>query len=118
MAAIVINGGEYQGESVEVSGDRLTFGRSTDCDVILRSKEVSSRHAQLVVRDRVWWLQDLGSSTGTLVRKKRIIQQVLKPGDEFAISQYRFRFTDTPELYSEKGQATEKEIRGMLHGQL
>ena len=118
MAAIVISGGEYHGESVDISSDRLTFGRSTDCDVILRSKEVSSRHAQLVVRDRVWWLQDLGSSTGTMVRKKRIVQLVIKPGDEFAISEYRFRFTDTPELYSEQGQATEEEIRGMLHGEL
>ena len=76
-AVLVIYGGEYQGEHVELTGDRLAIGRSTDCDVILRSKDVSSRHAQIVIRDKVCWLQDLGSSNGTQFKKKKIVQQPL-----------------------------------------
>lgn len=70
-AVLVIFGGEYQGEHIELSGDRLALGRSSDCDVILRSKDVSSHHAQLVVRDRIIWLQDLGSSNGTIFKKRK-----------------------------------------------
>jgi pilus assembly protein CpaF len=118
MAVVVIHGGEYDGESVEIVADRLTIGRSTDCDVILRSREVSSRHAQLVARDKVWWIQDLGSNCGTVLRKKRIVQQTLNPGDEFSIAQYRFTFADITGLYSESTQVTTEEIRRTLHAQL
>ena len=71
IGVLVISGGEYHGEQVQVTGDRLVIGRSTDCDVILRSKDVSSRHAQLMVRDKICWLQDLGSTNGTLIKRKR-----------------------------------------------
>jgi len=118
MAVVVIYGGEYNGEHVEVSGERLSFGRSTDCDIILRSKDVSSHHAQIVVREKVYWLQDLGSTNGTLLKKKRILQQPLAPDDEFTIGKYRFVFADSPAAFAEKAEATMEEIRRMLHGQL
>lgn len=118
MALIVIFGGQYKGEQIDIMGDRLTIGRSSECDVTLPSKDVSSRHAQLVVRDRVWWLQDLGSSNGTLVQGKRIVQQPIVPGDEFFIGKYRFAFADSPEAFAEKGEATMDELRKQLHSQL
>ena len=118
MALVIIYGGEHKGQQVEVRGDRLTIGRSTDCDVILRDKDVSSRHAQLVVRDKVWWLQDMGSFNGTVLKKKKIVQQTLSPGDEFTIAQYRFIFDESAESYGEKAEATAEQIRRQLHEQL
>ncbi len=117
-AVLMIYGGEYHGEQVAVNGDRLTIGRSTDCEVILRSKDVSSRHAQLVIRDKVCWLQDLGSSNGTLVKKKKIVQQPIASGDEFFIADYRFVYADNAEAFAEKAEATMEEIRQSLHSQL
>ena len=117
-AVLMIYGGEYHGEQVAVNGDRLTIGRSTDCEVILRSKDVSSRHAQLVIRDKVCWLQDLGSSNGTLVKKKKIVQQPIASGDEFFIADYRFVYADNAEAFAEKAAATMEEIRQSLHSQL
>src|SRR5258708_32895832 len=99
MAFVVLHGGEYRGEHMEVPGDRLTIGRSADCDLILQSKDVSSRHAQLILRHKIWWLQDLGSTNGTLFKKKKIIHQVLADGDEFAIATYRFVFAENTERF-------------------
>jgi pilus assembly protein CpaF len=118
MPLVVISGGDLKGQQVEITGARLTIGRSADCDVILRSKDVSSRHAQLVVRDKVWWLQDMGSTNGTIVKKKRIVHQALAPGDEFAIGGYNFVFDESAQAYGEKAEATMDEIRRQLHGQL
>jgi pilus assembly protein CpaF len=118
VAVLVINGGEYHGEQVELSGDRLAIGRSTDCEIILRSKDVSSRHAQLVIRDKVCWLQDLGSSNGTILKKKKIVQQPLVSGDEYSIAGYRFVFADNAEAFVEKAEATMEEMRQQLHAQL
>jgi pilus assembly protein CpaF len=117
-AVLVIYGGEYQGEHVELSGDRLVIGRSTECEVILRNKDVSSQHAQLVKRDKVVWLQDLGSSNGTLFQKKKIVQQPLNSGDEFSIGIYRFVFADDAKVFADKAEATMEDIRQQLHGKL
>ena len=117
-AVVMIYGGEYHGEQVEVTGGRLAIGRSTDCDVILRSKDVSSHHAQIVVRDKVCWLQDLGSSNGTLLKKRKIVQHPLVPGDEFYICEYRFIFAENAEAFAEKAEASMEEIRQQLHAQL
>jgi pilus assembly protein CpaF len=118
MPVLVISGGEFRGEHIPLNGDRLSIGRSTECDVILRSKDVSSRHAQIVIREKVCWLQDLGSSNGTFFKKKKIVQQSLSTGDEFAIANYRFILADSPEDYAEKAEATMEEVRRMLHAQL
>ena len=118
MAVVVISGGEYHGEQVDIVGGRLTFGRSVECDVILHSNDVSSRHAQIVIRDKICWLQDLGSTNGTVLKKKRIVQQPLTPGDEFTIGKYKFVFADSADAFSAKAEATMGEIRQQLHSQL
>jgi len=118
MPVVVIYGGEYNGEHIEIAGDRLTIGRSVECDVILRSKDVSSRHAQVVLRERIWWLQDLGSTNGTLLRKKRIVQHPLSAGDEFSIGQYRFAFAESAGALAERAVASIEEVRRRLHTQL
>ena len=115
---LIIFGGEYRGEQVELADDRLSIGRSTDCDVILRSKDVSSRHAQIIIRGKASWLQDLGSFNGTLFRRKKIVQHPLASGDEFFIANYRFIFAENAEAFAEKAEATMEEIRQKLHAQL
>ena len=58
MPAVVVNGGEYTDHVVDVPGDRLTMGRSLESDLVLHDKEVSSHHAQIMLRTKVFWLQD------------------------------------------------------------
>jgi pSer/pThr/pTyr-binding forkhead associated (FHA) protein len=49
-----------------------------------------TRHAQILIRDRVCWLQDLGSLNGTVYKKKKIVHQALETNEEFFIGDYRF----------------------------
>ena len=79
MPIIVIQGGEYKGEKVDIAGGRMSIGRALQCDIILRDSEVSSRHAQIIQRDREYWIQDLSSTNGTLIDKKKIVQQRSTP---------------------------------------
>ncbi len=118
MAVVVISGGEYSGEQVDITGERLLIGRSTECDVILRDKNVSYKHAQIVARGKVFWLQDLGSTNGTTLRKNRIVQNILAPGDEFELGKYRFVFSESVQVFEEKAEATMEEFRRVLHGLL
>jgi pilus assembly protein CpaF len=118
MALVIVSGGEYNGHQFEVEGGRLTIGRSIDCDVILRNKDVSSRHAQILTRDKVCWLQDLGSLNGTVYRKRKIVHQALAANDEFSIGEYRFVLADSADAFAEKMETTMDDLRRMLHERL
>jgi tetratricopeptide (TPR) repeat protein len=54
-------------------GDRgLTIGRDPGCDVVLRSDQVSRRHARFRVRDGRLTVEDLGSHNGVWIADRRI----------------------------------------------
>jgi pilus assembly protein CpaF len=119
MPVIVIQGGEYKGERIEIPArENMSIGRSLQSDIILRDSEVSSRHAQIIRRERDYWIQDLGSTNGTLIDKRKIVQQRLNAGQEFNISYYRLTFVESGEAFTEEQEATLEEIRRGLHAAL
>jgi len=65
--------------------DGLVIGRGPDCDVALRDDTVSRRHAQLVFRDGIWVVQDLGSRNGTTVNGRKVGRSQLRPGDRLGL---------------------------------
>lgn len=50
----------------------FSVGRRSSCDLPLNSKMVSQRHAEIVERNGVMWLRDLGSTNGTFVNGRRL----------------------------------------------
>jgi hypothetical protein len=62
---------------------RCLVGRSRDCDLVTRARDVSSRHAMLEWNGVDWQLRDLGSRNGTWLDGERLAagaQPVLRPG--------------------------------------
>src|SRR5439155_25953241 len=58
--------------------DRLvTIGRALECDVIVPSPRVSRRHAELAPSPQGLRLRDLGSTNGTTVDGRRVLEQVV-----------------------------------------
>ena len=63
---------ERRGRSYEL-GQELTMGRATNCHVSLpEDSTVSQNHARIQRRDGRLWLEDLGSTNGTYVRKEQV----------------------------------------------
>jgi hypothetical protein len=60
---------------------RLTIGRSGDCHLVLADDTVSRRHAELRAEGGRWLLRDLGSSNGTYVNGRRVLEAEVRPGD-------------------------------------
>ena len=60
---------------------RLLIGRSSACQLVLGDDTVSRRHAELRTEDGRWLLRDLGSSNGTWVNGRRVIEAEVRPGD-------------------------------------
>ncbi len=48
---------------------------------MLADDTVSRRHAELRVEEDCWVLRDLGSSNGTWVNGRRVIESEVRPGD-------------------------------------
>ena len=67
--------------------DEVVIGRSSSCDVPLGEDSfVSSNHARVFARSGVLWLEDMGSTNGTLVNAARVATPVqLRPGDRIQI---------------------------------
>jgi pSer/pThr/pTyr-binding forkhead associated (FHA) protein len=57
----------------------LLIGRDAGCDVVLRSKDVSRRHARFFVRGGELLVEDLGSHNGVFVRGARIARPAPVP---------------------------------------
>jgi hypothetical protein len=80
------------GKRTVLSGNRVTIGRSRDCDVTLDDANVSRRHAELRNEGGSWVVADLGSTNGVKVNGHRVSQQPLQPGDEITLGLERLTF--------------------------
>lgn len=75
-----------QGEDgvIPLVGGQLIIGKDSDCDVVIADDSyVSRRHARLRREDNLIFLDDLGSSNGTLLKICRPV--IIEPGDEIMI---------------------------------
>ena len=76
----------------------LTVGRGKDRDLVLESKAVSRRHAQIEAQGGSAILVDLGSANGTLLNGRRIDKPVvLKETDEINIAGFGLRLRRDPD---------------------
>ena len=66
-------------ESLE--GERILLGRHPRCAIVFDDPNVSRRHAELIFRDGVWVIRDLGSTNGTTVNGEPVGRSQLRPGD-------------------------------------
>lgn len=85
-----------QDKRIELSGDQLTIGRDPACQVVLDSLVLSRRHARLRRKDKVWFVEDLGSTNGSYLNGQRLKKSTaLKIGDVLKIGAFQFRYNGT-----------------------
>lgn len=92
MPKFVVKTGPQTGTEIEMRGERLLFGRSEECDVVLADPNVSRNHAQVLELNGMVLLYDLNSSNGTFVNDVPISRTFLMDGDEIRIGNTVFRF--------------------------
>jgi len=68
----------------------MVVGRSKECDITLAAAHLSRRHAMLLVKNGLLYVKDLGSSNGTYVNGKRIVEARVKRGDELRFDSLSF----------------------------
>jgi pSer/pThr/pTyr-binding forkhead associated (FHA) protein len=72
-----------------------TIGRSPRSDIVLEDDYVSSTHARIFARRQFLYLEDLGSTNGTVIDGRRVEGEAqIKPGQEIVIGDTIFRFEE------------------------
>jgi pSer/pThr/pTyr-binding forkhead associated (FHA) protein len=96
MAAIEVWGGPDGRLRVELTGPRVTSGKSPDTDVVIEwDATVSRRHAIFEQVGGGWTIRDLGAMNGTAVNGQRLMgEYALHDGAEIQLGRTRVVFRD------------------------
>jgi len=67
-------------------GDELTVGRAAGCQITLDDTYASQLHARIFVRDDQLYVEDLGSTNGTYLNRRKVsAPMVVSQGDQIQI---------------------------------
>lgn len=89
---LVIVRGRSGSQTISLVDGVTTVGRHDDCQLRIKSSQVSRRHCELFEKKGLLVVKDLGSSNGTYVNGEKVEgQRVLEAGDELTIGQVKLR---------------------------
>lgn len=92
MAKLIITLDGAQVGEVAVDKERITIGRRPENDIQLDHIAVSSQHAAIVSILNDSFLEDLGSTNGTVVNGGAVHKHFLRNGDLIEIGRHRMRY--------------------------
>jgi hypothetical protein len=92
---ISVETGPLAGLSFGVA-EPLLLGRSLDCDIAIVTPHVSRQHARLFIEDGQLYVEDLGSSNGTIANGRKIEERrALHHEDELRLHDIVFRISES-----------------------
>lgn len=85
---VVVTEGRLRGTSLPLHEGGLLVGRNPECSLVLTDDYASGRHLRIYPGTDGWYVDDLGSTNGTLVDGHRITTGApLKPGSQIRVGQ-------------------------------
>ena len=93
----LVDRSDEAGRSYDIPEGDAVIGRSSSCDITVRSATLSKRHALVSRRGPVVSIRDLDTTNGTFVNGKRITTINLNPGDMITLGRHNLAF-EAPEL--------------------
>lgn len=97
MATLRLIQGFDPGKLFDLTAEKSTIGRSSDCEVSLDVAAVSRRHAVVNRQEDTFVLEDLGSRNGTYINGERIVAPTtLRGGDRIVVCDQEFAFECAP----------------------
>jgi hypothetical protein len=99
-------------ETLHFSRTPITLGRNLDCECRIDDQTVSNRHAQISFHHNQWWLEDLGSTNGTLLNGQPLTEAVvLIGGDQMQCGQVSMEVAIDPTVGGISSTGQDREVR-------
>ena len=77
---------------IPLTNKHVTIGRDKFCDIVLRDKTVSKRHAVILNDADTSYIEDMGSTNSTQVNSRQIQQHKLQDNDVIVIGHFQLHF--------------------------
>ncbi len=109
MASIVLTGGYDKGSSFKLNEGKNIIGRSPDANIRLKDPWISRNHAEIIIENGKYYLEDLASVNGTYLNGQRISRCEIKHRDNIF-------FGKTPAIFleSELAETDEESAQDLL----
>jgi hypothetical protein len=102
----VLKDGEIVDE-IELGDLEVVVGRDAECDIYLNDPSVSRRHSRIFKIYNDYFIEDLGSTNGTMLNDRAVKKHILSSGDRLSIGGFGMRFVDTA---FEQGEVEEDDM--------
>jgi len=90
--SLVILHGSHLGTRYPIDKQKITIGRSHNCDIVVEDENISRIHAEIIVNTKEVRVCDLDSTNGTFVNSRRVSEAVLQDGDLVMFSQVVLKY--------------------------
>ncbi|MEO8676232.1 MAG: FHA domain-containing protein [Casimicrobiaceae bacterium] len=102
---------------IRLARERITIGRRADNDVCLPYPAVSGEHAAVVTILSDSFLEDLGSTNGTLVNGKPVAKHFLRDRDNIDIGKQKLIYVADESVQLEPGPQSLGRLEAQLYGE-
>ena len=92
MAKIILMAEGRVLQEMELSKERITIGRRPHNDLVIDNLAISGEHAAIMTIVSDSFLEDLGSTKGTLVNGQLIKKHFLQDNDVIELAKYKIRY--------------------------
>lgn len=92
-ASAIVLSGFYEGLEVALDRERMVIGRGRKADLALAEATISRAHAAIGFDGECFFIEDLGSTNGTMVNGAKVSKQPLKSDDEIQMGKLRIGVT-------------------------
>ena len=94
---------------IPIDKERIMIGRKAQNDIQIENLAVSGEHACIVTILADSFLEDLGSTNGTLVNGNQVKKHILQNNDVIEIGKYKMKYVVEPVAAAAAGQAAPAE---------
>ena len=88
MLSILLKFKNSEIKTIETDKGEITIGRNPNCDIHIDNLGVSKQHAKIIKQDGLYVVEDLNSTNGTYINRKRIARAVINNNDEIHIGKH------------------------------
>ncbi|HEC12123.1 MAG TPA: FHA domain-containing protein [Acidiferrobacteraceae bacterium] len=92
MSKLILSLNGTQVGEYPLDKDRITIGRRPEQDIHIDNLAISGEHAAIVSIYNYHFIEDLGSTNGTIVNDKEIKKQVLNHNDIIQLGKYELQY--------------------------
>ena len=90
-ASLRVLRGFYEGLEIPVDRERIVIGRGRRADIVIPESTMSRQHAAVGYAEEGFFVEDLGSTNGTLVNGESQSRATLHDGDEIRLGKLHLR---------------------------